>query len=319
LTSCGRQCFYEQSDLEARVEPITTDEIRDLLRLLIDHGQCDPLSVDKYGYTVFSTYRGPTELFSWLRMQEALQINTGQPDDPGTAALFNVAGGSYSNAPYLAQVLLPHGRIDKTIARYTRSDGYTILHALCWRSRDYWLAPFPFTSRSTKSKNSFVPKMVADEGGKEAWFEMMSDAVGLGADVHACCRLWRELCTPLDYIIGGFSRYEAFDHSTARTAQTAVRHWLQLLEDSGKDLMEYGSEEVRLRAANREIGHSWDRYPGWEILSFNFGTHAMDFKIEWREPEVILEDAFGEFWRNIEAQDGMETVHVRPIPGTWIV
>jgi hypothetical protein len=100
------------------------------------------------------------------------------------------------------------------------------------------------------------PSHAINEVGNSAWRDMLIETVVHGADLHSECMIWQDLCTPLDYLVAGFSRTETFSRLLARYIRAFVRQWLQLLDSTGVDVALYGERELECRRRdNREVGH----------------------------------------------------------------
>lgn len=286
LSPPARQQLYKQifhhrpNDFPSH---ITFDEIQTLMRFLMGRGRYDPLSQDCNNGTVISTYVGPPEIFV-----DTFVADASQDYDPGAAAVIHIASKRYSNVTNLVLSMLPATRIDENMARYKDSTGYTLLHALCWRTRHYWLPLYPYRKQDN---HPLHPCHAVDEAGNSSWREMLYQTVAHGADLHCKCMLWKDLRTPLDYLIAGFSRTEMFTRSLARYIRAFVREWLHLLNSAGIDIALYGERELECRQSdNRGVGHEWARIPGWDVVSIVFGSVPEDFDIVWSGEDNINDD-----------------------------
>ncbi|KAH8655766.1 hypothetical protein BX600DRAFT_440255 [Xylariales sp. PMI_506] len=267
-----RQIFHHSPDKPR--EQVTMDEVQALMRLLMDRGRFDPMEIDHKGGTVVSTYVGPPDIFV-----DTFIADANQPDDPGAAALIQVASKRYSNVTSIVSSMLRTGIIDESIAKYKDRTGYTLLHALCWRTRHYWLPEYPYRQHDN---HPLHPIHARNPVENIAWRRMLEDTVKHGADLNAQCMLWQDLRTPLDYMIAGFSRTEAFSLPLARYIRGFVRSWLTLLISAGVDIELYGRRELECRQElSRSDGHSWARLPGWDVLEIRFGGSPDDFNIIW--------------------------------------
>lgn len=93
-----------------------------------------------------------------------------------------------------------------------------------------------------------------------------------------------------------------------RVAEKALETWLEVLQESGVSLDEYGKVAARL-VAEEFIYRRWDG-PEWvlEVIMVDYGPEVHDWKIWWSEAS----DHFaGEFWEMVEPKPSL-------MPGSWV-
>ena len=109
----GRQKFYGRFfRCDYPLETVTKEEMQDMIRLLIDHGSCDPMSLDKYGQSFYQYWSGPSEIFAWLKRKEAIVVDVSDADDVGGQR--------------------PHSRCEPSPCRYYNTGAR---HVTCWGHR----------------------------------------------------------------------------------------------------------------------------------------------------------------------------------------
>jgi hypothetical protein len=101
-------------------------------------------------------------------------------------------------------------------------------------------------------------------------------------------------------------RFERDGVSVIRDIGATISLWLQLLEDAGVDLVQYGWRELELFRSNEGWDVQWECPLVWPI-SFEIAS-VKDFRFYWNE---MTDEYAAEFWSLVE-----ELVY--SIPGGWV-
>ena len=120
------------------------------------------------------------------------------------------------------------------------------------------------------------------------------------ADFHA----ERQSLTPLMTLIANLDRRSTQDRISAR--QT-VQLWVDTLSTAGIDLQDYGAHESRVFTSDL-VTNSANIFERLDVMSFDYGPSAEDWKIWYRHPGDVFA---GVFWQTIEHP-------LRTIPGAWM-
>ncbi|KAK1984466.1 hypothetical protein LZ30DRAFT_586093 [Colletotrichum cereale] len=99
-----------------------------------------------------------------------------------------------------------------------------------------------------------------------------------------------------------------------RAAQKAFLIWLEDVQASGIDLVEYGRQELEIYLTHgslqgrRWFGNNHHATPGWKLASFTYGPEPRDWKFTW---DLDAWEYAGDFWEQVENPP-------LNIPGAWV-
>lgn len=195
---------------------------------------------------------------------------------------------------------------------------------------------------SPRFRNDFNYDSQAEAGCLQDLLSLMKELVLAGSDLHECCRRFPDSAeeTPLSAMISSFShlsglcldnrldfRGERGEYYIPIPVITdmlkPVMIWLELLYDTGADLMHYGRKEKELYQEGRTTGVWW--FPVWRrrligqpglfwankakkfSISFEFGPKPSDWHFRIIEE---MDSSLEEFWDMVDHPE-------RAMPGAW--
>jgi hypothetical protein len=191
-------------------------------------------------------------------------------------------------------------------------------------------------------RNDFNYDLQTEAGCLQDLLSLMKELVLAGSDLHECGRGFLGLAveTPLSVMISSFSclselclqnrfdfrgeRDECYLPIPAITdVLKPVMIWLELLYDTGTDLMHYGRKEKELQQEGRttsfwlfpvwqrkligQPGYIWAYYQMGFSISFEFGPKPSDWHF-WIIEE--MDSSLEEFWNMVDHPE-------RAMPGAW--
>lgn len=260
-------------------------------------------------------------------------------------------------AASLVRLLLPETQDISSMCNYTDSHGRTLLHSLAWALGEQSLRATQSSKacrahQQIQTLSEFKYDAQAECDSRQSILSLMSELVAAGADLHHCAKSLFNANnvspaeSSLVRILSSFSqlrcdcmndqddRFEAVNpESNAQymlpvpavvDVLVPVVLWLEMLYDTGVDLVKYGQREKELRQEGRTTSQcSFEVWP-WDFLhpriigtgkrfekefwiSFEYEPKPSDWKF-WLIEE--MDDWFAEFWDMIDHPE-------RAMPGAW--
>jgi hypothetical protein len=302
-------------------------------------------------------FRGEASLLSWI-LNNLIGYNYQKATirDRTRLAILLCTRTGQPRAASLVRLLLPEPHAISKMCQFKDSRSRTLLHSAAWalgeqsfratqsawiRDSDSWTPSFNY---------GFMLNAHTEFSCRQDLLFLMKELVVAGADLHTCVGRFRRSIpqfpgkTPLGCIFVSFGHQkhrrmfylQFFRHSPAREARlkllfpaivdvfVPVTLWLEMLYDSGVDLVNYGQNEKELRQAGRTTSHCWfDVWPRkspqppivgtfmpfkklfW--IGFEYGPKPSDWHF-WLIEE--MDDWFAEFWDMIDHPE-------RAMPGAW--
>jgi hypothetical protein len=259
-------------------------------------------------------------------------------------------------AASLVRCLLPEPQAIAKMCHYKYQDGRTLLNSCAWALGEQTLRATqtriirPVSRarqiRSRCFRNDFNYDSQAEAGCLQDLLSLIKELVLAGSDLHECCQWFSELDpdspeeTPLTAMISGFTNlsYVCLENRLDFRGERGefylpipiitdifkpVMIWLELLYDTGTDLMHYGRKEKELHQEGRTAGFWW--FPVWRrkrymqlaycsvtyqerfSISFEFGPKPSDWHFRIIEE---MDSSLEEFWDMVDHPE-------RAMPGAW--
>lgn len=280
-------------------------DICDTLRVLVEHGDADPMVGNSFHRTSLQIYNGPIEGYRYLLdYQQAFVIDLEASDDRGVQVIdqkFTSFVTGFETARLTLARLKPENHIHRSLAYggnfgRVRSDipsGFTLLHSAIFGLTNIWQIEKPMA-----------------EG-----LLLLDDLLKMGFDVHA---VTKNGITPLDYLLdytyhdlniwtdsgSGIERIPVKDPSKDLEARELERNksgfllaWMRILRNRGIGLHDYWKEEEKL-------------HDGGLVRHCVYVRVGMDrvFSVEYGEDDEVT----------IKVKDLDAETEVFDLPGAWI-
>jgi hypothetical protein len=279
-----------------------------------------------------SCFRLPAEIFCWL-------IQQSRCPDPNLSLHKRVEiilnlGYSQIDFASLAREILGGVPISSSLCKIKHNtdhrSGVTLLHYTAeqlgnhyfWWPRHFWR----YLNADQKAvKELYSDETQQDHDGLCRLLMLLKDLVTGGSDLHALIRWgYRGWATPLTGMLHWFDVVRHYAQiSRAQWGfwwspddvplsqprcklPTPVRAWLELLQNTGVDLTEYGEKEKHLHDIGRVNKLFIDTEYQVRLISFTYGPSPDD----WEFCFVELDDYFADFWYMVDHPEA-------GMPGAW--
>jgi hypothetical protein len=278
------------------------------------------------------------------------QIST--MEDRTRLAIGLCARAAQPRAASLVRCLLPEPQAIAKMCHYKGLHGRTLLNSCAWALGEQTLRATqtriirPVSRarqiRSLRYRNDINYDPHAEAGCLQDLLSLMKELVLAGSDLHECCGRFSDFAeeTPLSAMISSFSylSYLCLQNRLDFQGERGefylpipvitdilkpVMIWLELLYDTGTDLMHYGRKEKELHQEGRTAGFwwfpLWQRKLNWQLsyfmttygerfsISFEFGPKPSDWKFWIIER---MDSSLEEFWDMVDHPE-------RAMPGAW--
>ena len=262
-------------------------------------GGSDPFCKDQFDLTTFHMLNGSTKIWQWLRREEEIQIASIATEELHDLLAFRAHIVWDCSADTIMD-FMPGGRITRELAQAffkLRYSKVTLLHLATMN----W---------------SIVLVVTDDKRAGRNWENMITELLAAGADLHALTTSRDDAYTVLLDLIHTLLVYRF------KELKRLVKRWLEILKETGVNLVEYGRVENAMYDSNEA---SWTfnldienclRGENWcifEMLELRIGESPEDFYIEFEDLYVSAELA-ADFWLWIEAPPDEDFA---AIPGAW--
>lgn len=161
----------------------------------------------------------------------------------------------------------------------------------------------------------YVKVLIAADG-TVGWRQIFRELVSSGADLHSVSNRANSLIVPdgitpfgelFSGLISGVRHYDDWRVLLSELSRQLLKLWLEDLEVSGIDLLEYGKKEREMHGQLQIRGH-----PGYfldgHLIDFTYGASPDDWRLLLSEPT----DSYAQqFWEMVEPPE-------LTIPGEWI-
>lgn len=302
-------------------------------------------------------FRGEPTLLSWI-LNNLIGYNYQKAtiEDRTRVAIHLCARTGQPRAASLVRLLLTETHDISRMCNYTDSYGRTLLHSLAWALGEQSLRATQSSNacranQQIQSPSGFKYDAQAESDSCQGILSLMSELVVAGANLHTCAKRPNAINmshaeSSLVCILSSFSqlrrdcmidqddRFEAVNPEsnaqymlpvpTVVDVLVPVILWLEMLYDTGVDLVKYGQKEKELRQEGRTTSHcSFEVWP-WDFLhpriigtgkrfekefwiSFSYGPKPSDWQFWLIEG---MDDWFLEFWDMLDHPE-------RAMPGAW--
>ncbi len=242
-----------------------------------------------------------TEVFSWLLQQSG---STHREQDLEKCVLFTIhflSIGVFSDSSAFARILLEGRTIDSNLCTIQDEIGTTLLHCVACHLGLKWhssFAPFKISgyrkhwgyrcapeNHLIQARRFIYDLVIGGSKLSQRGGYFYQTSLGVVGNFYLLVNVLRGVASK------GFGEISL----------PPVEEWLEVLEEAGVDLVEYGRREKELFQQNK-----W-RQP-YNYFSFVYGPKPSDWRF-WRIP--LLNDGFQEFWEMTEHPE-------RAMPGAWV-
>lgn len=273
-------------------------------------------------------------------------------EDRTRLAIYLCVRGAQPRAASLVRCLLPEPQAIAKMCNYKDQGGMTLIYSCAWAlgeqtvraTQTRIIRPVSRARqiRSLRFRNDFNYDSQAEAGCLQDLLSLTKELVLAGSGLHECGRRSRGSAgeTPLSAMISSFCylsyvclknrrelRGERGEYYLPLPAINyilkPVMIWLELLYDTGTDLMRYGQREKRLHQEGRTTGFwsfpVWQRELTWQpgylwachqkkfSISFEFGPKPSDWQFWIIEG---MDSSLEEFWDMVDLPE-------RAMPGAW--
>ena len=288
------------------------DDVYSTMRVLVEHGNIDPMSKMSMGRTVLHVCSGPPEAFKYLlERQDKFQVDTHELMETGCDVLEHQVFSMIAFPTEIIRVLfdmepnpenLATRHINVPVGPHQKapslSSGWTLLHALLYKLLQQYNRSGPL-----------------DTEPLERGFRFISDLINAGADIHAQSRAGTTALDEIldfdhvttnawipDFKTGSIIRQEMslFTESVPvklyeRDRQALLLMWLSLIRRKGFSLHEYARKEeelhpggILLAAHNFRIGieriFEIEYIPGGDDIIIYIRDITVDFEKSYDVP-----------------------------------
>ena len=198
--------------------------------------------------------------------------------------------------------------ITKEMVTFRTSRGETLLHFIATA----WNEVFYFDD--IKKARSLGAHSHSGEGTPSIypWHQLLRQVIDVGSPLDALDFL---SMTPF-CIIAKYTRLRSRRQRLSPSFLPLSNYvWLQTLQESGVDLLEYGTREavLGLKGRLKEWPSNFPHNKGARLIGFCYGPQPNDWRFWTAEPTDYLA---GQFWAMVEKQNML--LHDCTVPGSWI-
>ncbi|MCJ1475934.1 hypothetical protein MMC13_004598 [Lambiella insularis] len=285
-------------------EGASTDSI-EAARLLVDTYEAE-LELSTLG-----AFRGTREAFQVLQKLTDVPYYQSSLERRINIAI-NLARWAPDNGPELLSIAIEPGFIPRTAIRYASAEIGTLLHAVAYAVG---------RAMGTEGvRNGIVP--MEDLPG---WRQLIRELVSQGANLHSLRRgsrrQWGQECqealwTPIYDLFAGLIsvhiQHWCVGAHLSELSHSLLKTWLEDLEASGVDLLEYGKKEramhdhLPISQNCRDI--NGEAYSKLYLVEFTYGASPDDWHLSFLDPADFYAGQF------CEMVDRPEVI----MPGSWV-
>jgi hypothetical protein len=322
----------------------------ELIRILADAVEDDEFYEFDPQISAVEGFHGEPSILSWI-LNDLIGYNyeKATTEDRTRLAIHLCARTGQPRASALVRYLLPEPHMIAKMCHYTDSHNRTLLNSSAWALGEQAFRASQSRRPHRRAGNpstGFRYDAQAESECLQDLLFLINEMVAVGSNLHGCANRFGEHSperpgeTPLRAIFSSFSQLrilclqyqqnsrwwqDQFDLPVPAVTDVLlpVIMWLELLYDTGIDLIDYGRKEKELRLEGRTDSDCW-----FSVAPRKFYEHPLDFRAN-VEKKYSISFEFGprpsdwHFWIIEEMDNFLEEFWdmvdhpERAMPGAW--